>query len=727
MKSAVPFTALRKTPLSLAVTQALLLSLGVTGHALAASTGETTLELPTLDVSSEALKAQGAAEDGYKVETATDIGFLKSRDIKDTPYAVHVISKEVIQNTQASSTDEILAKQPSVNTVAPDTSNFIQNYNVRGFALNPVSGSFAIDGLRTIFFKRVPTQDLESIELLNGLSGFLYGAALPGGFINFQTKKPVYDPIANVTVGNYGGSNYYAHTDLGGSLNQSDTLAYRLNILTRDGETAIDDNKISETDVSGALEWKVTDKVKLELDASHYNNRTQAGTVFWTYYPGLGATAPNAPDTSKNYAQKWMTDKVVTDRVASKVTWDLNDHFTIRGAVSHKESDRDEVLNVYNYITSSSGSYYPVLSYAGPSTVKEDAYYLYLDSKFNTGDIAHTITTGVSGVESKWYRSNSGSVILGTSSTSNPSYYSLPSLSYDNSQYLGNKYKYDNISIGDQIEINDQWEVLAGLTHTTIDTQTFTRTASNPGYDKEETTPSISVLYKPVPWLTTYASYMEGVEAGTTVSAAYTNYGEITPPIVSEQYEVGVKAELGGSLVSLALFNIDKPYEYGQADTDSSGNATGTSTYKQDGREVHRGIELTTEGKVTDKLTLMGGITLLDAKVKEGSESLEGKKPIAVPEVMAKLYGEYAISAVPGLTATAGVYYTGTQYVDTANSNKLPSYTIGDIGARYELTQFKTPVTLRVNVKNVTDKDYWLSPYYLGSPRTVAFSAETKF
>ena len=34
---------------------------------------------------------------------------------------------------------------------------------------------------------------------------------------------------------------------------------------------------------------------------------------------------------------------------------------------------------------------------------------------------------------------------------------------------------------------------------------------------------------------------------------------------------------------------------------------------------------------------------------------------------------------------------------------------------------------MRMNVKNVTDKDYWLSPYYLGSPRTVAFSVETKF
>ena len=191
----------------------------------------------------------------------------------------------------------------------------------------------------------------------------------------------------------------------------------------------------------------------------------------------------------------------------------------------------------------------------------------------------------------------------------------------------------------------------------------------------------------------------------------------------SEQYEIGAKAELGGSLVTVALFDIDKPYDY----------LTSASTYARNGRERHRGIELTTSGKVTNKLTLMGGVTLLDAKVHDtdalqtDGSSMEGNKPVAVPEVMAKVYGEYAISAVPGLTATAGVYYTGSQYIDTDNNYKLPSYTIGDIGARYELNQFKTPVTLRMNVKNVTDKDYWLSPYYLGSPRTVAFSVETKF
>ncbi|PPC75238.1 TonB-dependent siderophore receptor [Pokkaliibacter plantistimulans] len=713
MKSAVPFTALRKTPLSLAVTQALLLSLGVTGHALAASTGETTLELPTLDVSSEALKAQGGAEDGYKVDTATDIGFLKNRELKDTPYSVQVISKEVIQNQIASSPDDLLTRNASVNIVAPDSSNNMQNMNIRGFPVYSTSGSIAIDGLRTLYLKRIPTSDIENIELLNGLSGFLYGAALPGGFINYQLKKPVYERITNVTVGNYGGSNYFAHADLGGSLNQTDTLAYRLNVMTRNGDTAVEGNNVSETNIDGALEWKITDKVTAEINASHNNNRTDRGTTFWQL-----ASTPTTIDTNKNWSQDWVTDKLESDRIGSKITWDINDTFSVRGAYAYTENRREDIINSVNATVNSGTTTFlvPYLSVTGASHIKENSYYLYLDSKFNTGSLEHTLTTGLSGVDNKWYKSGGTTDVSMARASLWPTLtiFDLPAYTASDVEFLGTHTKMDNVTIGDQIKLNDQWEVLAGATYTSIDT-TFKSSATDNApnnYDESKTTPSLSLVYKPMPWLSTYASYMKGVEAGGGSTSSTP-----LPPAISEQYEIGAKAELGGSLVTVALFDIDKPYDY----------LTSSSTYARDGRERHRGIELTTSGKVTNKLTLMGGVTLLDAKVEDTQSGIEGNQPVAVPEVMAKVYGEYAISAVPGLTATAGVYYTGSQYIDTSNNYKLPSYTIGDIGARYELNQFKTPVTLRMNVKNVTDKDYWLSPYYLGSPRTVAFSVETKF
>lgn len=57
----------------------------------------------------------------------------------------------------------------------------------------------------------------------------------------------------------------------------------------------------------------------------------------------------------------------------------------------------------------------------------------------------------------------------------------------------------------------------------------------------------------------------------------------------------------------------------------------------------------------------------------------------------------------------------------------VPSYTTMDLGMRYETVVAGNDLTLRLNVANVTDEQYWMNAYYLGAPRTYVFSAQTKF
>ncbi|RML85003.1 TonB-dependent receptor, partial [Pseudomonas savastanoi] len=55
------------------------------------------------------------------------------------------------------------------------------------------------------------------------------------------------------------------------------------------------------------------------------------------------------------------------------------------------------------------------------------------------------------------------------------------------------------------------------------------------------------------------------------------------------------------------------------------------------------------------------------------------------------------------------------------------SFTTFDAGARYRMRVSENDLTLRVNVSNLTNKEYWLNSSYLGDPRTVAFSAQLEF
>lgn len=58
---------------------------------------------------------------------------------------------------------------------------------------------------------------------------------------------------------------------------------------------------------------------------------------------------------------------------------------------------------------------------------------------------------------------------------------------------------------------------------------------------------------------------------------------------------------------------------------------------------------------------------------------------------------------------------------------RLPSFTTGDIGARFVTAVATLPLTLRLNVSNITNEAYWMSTQYTGTPRTLSASAQIMF
>ncbi|MCY0519265.1 TonB-dependent receptor, partial [Pseudomonas aeruginosa] len=94
-------------------------------------------------------------------------------------------------------------------------------------------------------------------------------------------------------------------------------------------------------------------------------------------------------------------------------------------------------------------------------------------------------------------------------------------------------------------------------------------------------------------------------------------------------------------------------------------------------------------------------------KTAEGAT--DGKDAIGVANFYAVLGAEYDIKPVEGLTATARVNHSGSQYADAANTKKLDSYTTLDLGLRYRmrLNADQNEMIWRVGVTNVTNEKYW--------------------
>ena len=691
---------------------------------------EGALTLGEVNINAAAV-AEGSEAAGYVSENLNNVGALGAMKLQDTPYSMSVVSQDFLKNTQATTLDDVFKRNPFTQVFSPTGAGYASAVNIRGFS-SAGNLNIANDGLRfsTLADAGNFLEETEQLEVITGLTGFLYGPASPGGLVNYVLKRPTYENYRSVTLGNAGGDNYYLHGDFGGKIDDEGKFAYRLNLLTQDGETAIDMQKRRRELISLAVDWNVSDDLQIQFDASHKKTQNRGVTSYWYFADqGLRPSASKL-DNDKLYSQKWAFSDNETDKGGVRAKWRLNDTFSLRGAFATQRFTEE---NTYTGPTvSTAGEYTQPLYAFAPIEHQENSGYLFLDAAFETGTIGHKMTVGYQGNNTRVKQhedhipSNGtqyGDVIgrplpIGDSEQVGKPGYSIG----HGKQRLASTSQSNNFLIGDIITFNDQWSSILGVTRTQIKTYGNDFVYSSPEkktrYDESKTSPSLSLIYKPVPWLTTYATYMEGLQAGGTAPYYARNAGEMFAPQVSKQYELGAKATVGETLLTLALFNIEKP----------NGFTGGNGIYSEDGKQVNNGLEFSVTGKVTPELTVVGGFTLLDPKVKDtNSKANDGNAPVDVAKQLAKVYAEYDINALPGLALTGGAFYTGKQYTDEANDYQLPSFTTFDAGARYRMKVSENDLTLRMNVSNLANKDYWLNSHYLGDPRTVQFSAQLEF
>jgi len=652
----------------------------------------------------------GSAADGYRARMISSVGVLDGIDLRDLPFSISVMPRELIENIQAQSPDDVYKLNPSTRTIVAQGTGWSPMVGIRGFNTYDA----AEDGLRRPYNHAAVMEDKERVEVLNGLSGFLYGAAAPAGIVNYVYKRPTRERLNSITTGNYGGGQYYVHGDFGGRIDEAGRAGYRLNLVKQDGRTSIDDQKIDRTLVSGALDWNLTDKLLLEVNAVYNNYKTQSPSAYWYY----GVPHGNAPDARKNWSQPWIRDEFDNTKLMGRLTYQLNDQVTLRSAYTRSLVDRPVQDHTMNSV-GAAGAYEQIAIHSGRTKNNFEAAQALVDVKFGTGTLAHTVTAGYFMYSTKdWgttYNPNTG--WSGPYSLATPVRLPEPVFPSDTSApYRSGKASNNNLVIGDNIKFNEQWSALLGVTRSQITTQDFDLAGARlqADYDKSRNSPSLSLLFKPVPWLTTYASYIEGLELGGRAPDTAGNSGSLMSPMLSKQKELGVKADVGGMLLTTAVFDIEKAYEY----TD------GNNIYTQNGRQNHKGGEFTATGKLTRELTLLGGVTLLDTAIKGGD--YDGKSPVNVAKVLAKLYAEYELP-VPRLTVTGGIFHTGKQWADEANTDRLPAYTTVDLGIRYTTRASGRPLTLRLYASNIANKNYWANSHYIGAPRSVAFSAQYQF
>ena len=601
--------------------------------------------LPLMTISTASLK-QGTAEEGYRVSNVSGVGLWDERSLRDTPYSISVVPSDLIENINAQNMGQIFKMNPLTQEPNIQNLNGVPLVTIRGFQ----SATPIYDGIPMASGNgsAVSVIEIDRVEILSGTSGFLYGGGRVGGAVNYVTKSPTDVPLRRLTFGNYGGTQFYGHADIGGKFDDRNRFGYRANLLYQGGDTAIGE-PVKQKVANIVLDGHLTDTLYANVKYTYNSYRKEAPQPSFN-----NIRERTTIDTSKRYSPKWASNDIESHKAYTSLRWDPSKYFTLRSAFFYQNARartnsitlNEQVNRTFTPRVSSNSTWREYENYGG---------YIYLDTRFSTFVVDHKLTLGYSsnvleqvdpGGGLPTWTGPTNLLLSELKNISEPSDWGKPSGT--ESTYLD---RYNNILIGDDITFNDQWSAMVGLNYATTINRGTGFYGDGTKYEKSALTPTVSLIYKPIEEVTTYVSYMEALQQGTRVSNIYTNYGQVFPPLVSKQYEVGAKYDINPNLLlSTALFRIEKANQY-------SDLATPIPTYVQDGLQVHNGVELVLTGKVTNNLTIMGGGTLMDLSVERSNNpALEGKKPVNAASRMGKIYAEYTLPWISGLSLTGGIY-----------------------------------------------------------------------
>jgi iron complex outermembrane receptor protein len=718
---------------------------GAPVHAQTSSAGTSVETLAPVTVQSSAdASAEGLlpAYAGGQVSRGGRMGLLGNLDTMDSPFNSTQYTNQLIKDQQAASVADILQNDPGVRN-ARGFGNFQQVYMVRGFPL--FSDDITYNGLYGLLPRQyLASEFIERLDVFRGANAFLNGAAPGnsglGGSINVVPKRAPNEPLSEVTLGWESGNQGYAGLDLARRFGPDDSTGIRLNAVRRDGGTAVDDEKRELSAFGLGLDWR-GERVRLSADLGWQDHRLNDPQPSINVAAGL--PIPSAPDASRNLGPGYIYSNERDLFGTIRGEFDVTDKIMAWAAVGGRSSDESSFMSTPKVMNLAGDMDVSGSTFGRKDSVKTGE--VGLRAKFNTGSIGHAINASAS-----HYRYDSRQAWAFFSDTSSSNLYGPVKVSRPvvpgqfvagnlNSPFMAQSTRTTSFAIADTMSFwDDRVLFTAGLRHQKIQSKAYDATTGEylpPANSASRITPVAGLVVKATDQISLYANYIEGLSQvdiapntyGSSPTRPVVNGGTTFDPVQTKQKEVGIKYDGGKIGASLALFTSDQPSAY--VDPDSL-------VYGVYGKQRNRGAELSVYGEPVRGFRVLGGVTLLDAKqVTTVGGATDGNRAIGVPRTMANLGLEWDVPGTSGLTLTGQAVYTSSQYADAANKQELPAWTRFDLGARYLTELDGHLLTLRANVINVADKNYWSSAggypgagyLVLGAPRTVMLSASLQY
>lgn len=684
--------------------------------------------LPAVTVTADSAQNQDlpAPYAGGQVAQGARLGMMGNQDVMDTPFNVTSYTAELIQNQQARTLADVMANDASVRFTT-SSGHAYENFRIRGFDVN--QNDVAINGMYGLApMGRTPLEFVERVEVLKGPNALFSGMApsgAVGGTINLVPKRAEDTPNATFGVNWQGDGQLGTTIDAGRRFGDANQWGARVNGAFSDGATTLDGQSRKREFLSLGLDYRGS-ALSASIDAYHSQESFQGGTpaMFWFG----GSVVPKAPDPRINQFSTGY-GSIQSNAVVGRAEYRFNDNVSVFGGIGRRDSHQSGLINgtharQIDANGNFTGSIIGQRAYTDATSAEAG-----LRSRFKTGAAGHELVLQASILDTE-----DGSA-TGTASTFRSNIYDpitpvMPGVPDSAPKTAENTLT--SLALVDTMSfLDDRVLLTGGLRNQRVKTTNFDKNGNTTSrYDKQAVTPAVALVVKPWgPDLSFYANYVQGLSKGDSVTdTTATNFGQVFAPYKTEQKEVGVKWNAGTFTNTLALFQIDKPMLVTEG-------TTATPTYADGGEKRVRGVEWNTFGELARGVRVLGGVTYSQGKqTKTSFGRYDGNTAVGAPRWQANTGLEWDTPWIAGLTLSARVQATSSQYADAANKLKIPGWGQLDLGARYAMLVNGKDVVLRLNVNNVFDKHYYAGSFSdttpiatLGPARTVTASASISF
>ena len=685
----------RPTPMTLGLS--VLLS---AGFACAATT------LPETSISAE------ADEDDPRIKE-TSTATRTATPVRYVPQAIDSVKTENLRSYGTNDLGQALSGIPNVSSGA-DTR--FDSVRIRGF---DASNDFYLDGIRDDSQYVRDLHNIERIEVLKGPAAVLYGRGGQGGIVNRVSKLPTAGHKSSIEA--QGGSNDLRSLYADLSTDPTDNISLRLNMGNQDNNSFRDDVSGSRQLFAPSMSWQLTPDLNwlVQYEYSRYNRTPDRGV------PGVnGRPADVSRSTTYGDSRDYIDDK--TQSLRSKLTYELNDNWQLRQTLGVFKLDSD-FDNTYQT------GYNPANNRVTRQRWQQDLTTLNifnnveLEGSFSTYGLEHRLLTGLElGSQRRDPKLYSGGLTVPAIDLNQPnrhlSHTGRMSVSSNNHTEVESRAIY----VQDQLRLNDQWQVLAGVRYDVFEVSTKNKLLNvQERVDSRKASPRFGLVWTPLENHSFYASWSKtfspagGGLIGITPNAAG-SVNDLSPEL-TKQKEIGVKSDWLDDRLSttLAVYELEL---YNRRTSDPLDR----TIILLSGLQRSRGVELTATGKIVGNWYVRGGVGVQDAKVEKDNNGFEGKRVSDVAKRNASLFITWKPEM--GWYAETGLTLAGDRYADSLNTVVLPGYGSWDalVGFRHKEWD------VRAALNNITDKTYYESATSVaqiqpGEPRNLVVTGTYSF